>query len=93
MKKLFKYIENLWIGPDGKLSLHRAMAIVICINMLCNMSHAVRKWDSGHSLSDLAMAMGVEAGLVATLLGFTTYSNIQHKIIEGKFKVDNPDNA
>lgn len=91
MKKLFKYIENLWVGPDGKPSLLRVMAMAVCINMLSNMSHAVRKWDSGHSLSDLAMAMGVEAGLVASLLGLTTYSNIQHKIIE-KGKVDTPDN-
>lgn len=92
MKRLFKYIENLWIGSDGKPSLKSTMAIALCINLMTNISHAVRKWDAGHSLSDLSTTMTVEAGLIATLLGLTTYSNIQHKIIE-KGKVDTPDNA
>jgi hypothetical protein len=84
MKKIFKYIENLWIGRDGKISLKSIMAIALCINFIVNVSHAVYKWDAGRSMSDLAMVLGIEASLMAALLGLTTYSNIQHRIIDKK---------
>ena len=82
MKKFFRYIENLWTGRDGKLSLKSVMAIALCINFIRNISHAVHKWDAGRSMSDLAMVLGLEAALIAALLGLTTYSNIQHRMID-----------
>ena len=84
MKKIFKYIENLWIGRDGKPSLKSILGIALSINFMINVSHAVYKWDSGRSLADLAMVLGLEAGLIAALLGLTTYSNIQHRMIDKK---------
>jgi hypothetical protein len=84
MKKLFKYIENLWVGRDRKPSLKSVMAIAICINLMINVSHAVNKWDAGRSMADLALVLGIEAGLIAALLGLTTYSNIQHRMIDKK---------
>jgi hypothetical protein len=62
--------------------------IAICINFMVNVSHAVHKWESGRSMADLAMVLGLEAGLIAALLGLTTYSNIQHKKIETKEEIE-----
>lgn len=58
------------------------MAIALSINLMINISHAVNKWDAGRSMSDLAMVLGIEAGLIGALFGLTTYSNIQHHIID-----------
>lgn len=89
MKKFFRYIENLWVGRDRKPSVKAIMAIALCINLMINISHAVNKWDAGRSMADLALVLGIEAGLIAALLGLTTYSNIQHQIInKDKDEVD-----
>lgn len=89
MKRLFKYIENLWLGRDKKPSLKAILAIALAINLMVNITHAVNRWDASKSLSDFSMVMGIEAGLIAALLGLTTYSNIQHHIID-KEKKDDP---
>lgn len=34
MKKVFKYIENIWIGNDGKPSIKRGLAILFSIDLL-----------------------------------------------------------
>jgi len=36
MKKLFFYIENLWVGDDKKPSIKRLMAIVFSIDLVIN---------------------------------------------------------
>lgn len=82
MKKLFRYIENIWLGRDKKPSLKALMAIALVTNLMINVSHAVNRWNSSKSMADFAMVMGIEAGLIAALLGLTTYSNIQHHIID-----------
>lgn len=82
MRKFLRYIENLWIGRDGKPSLKSVLGIAFSINFMMNVSHAVYKWDAGRSVADLAMLLGIEAGLIAALLGLTTYSNIQHRMID-----------
>jgi hypothetical protein len=41
-------------------------------------------------MADFAMVMGIEAGLIAALLGLTTYSNIQHHIIDKNSKDVDP---
>lgn len=82
MKRIFKYIENLWIGRDKKPSRKAILAIAFSINFMMNISHAIYKWDSGRSVADLSMVLAIEAGLIAALLGLSTYSNIQHRIID-----------
>lgn len=84
MKKAFKYIENLWVGRDGKPSLKSASAIALVINFMINISHAVWKWEVGRSMSDLAIVLGIEAGLIAAMMGLTTYSNIKHESIRAE---------
>jgi hypothetical protein len=90
MKKFLRYIENIWLGRDGKPSLKALMAIALVINLMVNITHAVNRWDSSKSMADFAMVMGVEAGLIAALLGLTTYSNIQHHIIDKNSKDVDP---
>lgn len=91
MKKIFAYIENIWIGRDGRPSLKSILGIAFSINFMMNVSHAVYKWEVGRSVSDLAVVLGIEAGLIAALLGLTTYSNIQHRIIDKKRKEEDMD--
>lgn len=40
MKKLFIYIENLWIGNDGKPSIKRILAIIFSIDLVINFHKA-----------------------------------------------------
>lgn len=40
MKKLFRYIENLWIGDDGKPSIKRILAIAFSVDLLKNFAQA-----------------------------------------------------
>ena len=76
MRKLFRYLEPLWQGADGKISLRSSLAIVFSVDFVRNLSHAIYKWEAGRSLESLALLMGIEAGLIAALLGLTTYQNI-----------------
>lgn len=36
MKKIFKYIENFWIGDDGKPSVRRVISIMFSVDLLRN---------------------------------------------------------
>lgn len=84
MKKVFKYLENLWIGMDGRPSLRSVLAIVFSIHFIRNVSFAIRRWDDHKSLADFALVMGIEAGLICTLLGLKAYTNLQQSILDSK---------
>lgn len=84
MKKLFKYIENLWLGVDGKVSLRASLAIAFSIDFISNLSHSIYKWEAGRSLEGLSLVLGIEAGLIVALLGITAYSNISSQKIESQ---------
>lgn len=72
--KIFKYIENMWVGKDGKPSIRRVFAIALVIDLINNTNYAIHKWEVGKSYADVAMLLGIEAGLIAALLTLTTYS-------------------
>ena len=74
MLKLFKYIEPLWLGSNGKISIRRILALAFSIDLIKNISHAIHYWEAGKSYAEVAMLLGLEAGLVAALLALTTYS-------------------
>jgi hypothetical protein len=74
IKKIFKYFENLWIGKDGKPSIRRVFAIALITDFINNTNYAIHKWEVGKSYADVAMLLGIEAGLIAALLTLTTYS-------------------
>lgn len=78
-KKIFKYLEPAWTGDDGKFSLRSALAIVLSINLVLNVNHAIWRWDSQRSLEGLALVLGIEAGLIAGLLALKTYQNTMIK--------------
>lgn len=72
--KIFKYLENMWVGKDGKPSIRRVFAIALVADFINNTNYAIHKWEVGKSYADVAMLLGIEAGLIAALLTLTTYS-------------------
>ena len=82
MKKIFNYFEPLWLGNDGNISIRRVLALAFSIDFIRNTSFAIFKWEVGKSYADVAMLLGIEAGLIAALLALTTYSGslIQKKL-------------
>jgi hypothetical protein len=80
MKKLFKYIEPMWLGNDNKVSIRRVLALVFSFNLVINVHHIIHNWDFGKSYADAALLLGIEAGLIAALLSLSTYSSaMNHK--------------
>lgn len=75
MKKIFNYFEPLWVGARNKISIRRFLALCFSIDFILNTSHAIHNFEEGKSYADIAMLLGIEAGLVAALLSLTTYSN------------------
>jgi hypothetical protein len=92
--KIFKYIEPMWLGNDGKISKRSVLAIVLCIDFMRNVSHAVHKWDANKSLEGLALVLAVEASLIAGLLTLKAYQNISGDLRRGfnNFEVPVNDN-
>lgn len=76
MNKVFKYLEPLWLGANNKISIRRVLALAFSIDFIENMSFVIRKWEIGKSYADVAMLLGIEAGMIVALLGLTTYSNM-----------------
>jgi hypothetical protein len=79
MKKVFKYLEPMWIGNDGKVSIRKFLSLVFSINLIHNTYHIIHYWEIGKSYSDAALILGIEAGLIAALLSLTTYSSVHSK--------------
>lgn len=77
MKRVFKYIEPLWLGKNGRVSIRSVLALAFSWNFMWNLSYAIKRWDAGRSMSDLAMILGIEAGLIAGLLALRTYQNTE----------------
>ena len=75
MKKLFLYIEPLWLGTNKKISIRRVLALAFSTNLIFNVHHVIYVWGEGKSYSDAALVLGIEAGLITALLALTTYSN------------------
>lgn len=90
MKKVFKYLEPLWTGFDGKISLRATGAIAFIIDFISNLHHAIYKWDTQKSLEGLSLVLGIEAGLIAALLGITAWSNMISKKIDAVSATDVP---
>lgn len=76
MKRFFKYIEPIWLGNKNKVSIRRVLALAFTIDFIRNTSHAIHKWDVSKSYADVAMLLGIEAGLIAALLSLTTYTSV-----------------
>jgi hypothetical protein len=91
MKKFFRYIENLWTGNDKKPSLRSTAAIVLLIDFVINVHNSVTGFLKliyrnaeispeklsalSGNLAQMAMILGIEAALIAAILGLKTYQN------------------
>jgi len=84
MKKAFRYIEHIWLGTDNKPSLKAVLAIAFSVNFMYNLSHAIYKWDAGHSMEGLSLVLGIEAGLILGMLGITAMANVAAQKIESQ---------
>ncbi len=76
LRKVFKYVEPIWSGNDGKISLRSVLSIAFSIDFIRNISHAIYRWDAGRSLEGLSYVLGIEATLIVALLGLKTYQNL-----------------
>lgn len=72
--KLFRYIEPLWLGTNKKVSIRRVLSLCFSWDFVRNVSFTIHKWELGKSYADVAMLLGIEAGLIAALMSLTTYS-------------------
>lgn len=79
MKKVFHYIEPVWLGTDSKLSLRAVLAIAFSIDFIHNLSYAIQKWSTERSLESLSLVLGIEAGLIVSLLGLTALTNVAYQ--------------
>lgn len=80
--KIFKYLQPLWSGEDGRISLRACLAIFFSWKLVQNLDFAIQKWDEGRSLGDASSIFFTFAGLIATLLGITAWSNMTAKKID-----------
>jgi len=72
--KIFKYIEPIWLGTNNKLSIRRVLSLVFSINLVWNITKTLSNPLMTSSYADVAMLLGIEAGLIAALMSLTTYS-------------------
>jgi len=82
MKKVFQYIEPMWLGNDNKMSIRAVLAMAFSIDFIFNLSYAIQKWSAERSLEGLSLVLGIEAGLIVSLLGITALSNVAFKKID-----------
>lgn len=79
MKKIitnaFKYIEPMWLGKNNEVSIRRVLALCFSLDFLRNISYIIHQWEIGKSLSEATMLLGLEVGLIVSLLALTTYSS------------------
>jgi hypothetical protein len=79
LKSLWKYLRPMWEGRDNKISIKRVLALAFTIDLISNASYSIHKWEAGRSIADAAMLLGIEAGLIASLLGMTSYFNMKER--------------
>ena len=73
--KIFKYLEPMWLGSNDKISIRRVLTLIFSYNLVLNISNTLNNPKFNASYSDVAMLLGIEAGLIAALMSLTTYSN------------------
>jgi hypothetical protein len=96
MKKVFRYIEPIWLDNKGNMSLRSSAAICLIIDFVINVHTAAsmvtkvfslinrdKTLDSNliaamsGNLAQIAMILGIEAGLIAALLALKTYQPVK----------------
>lgn len=82
IKNIFLYLEPLWLGRDNKISIRQTSAIALIIDFISNLHHAVYRWDVGKSFEGLSLILGIEAGLVVSLLGISAIQSFSQEKLE-----------
>lgn len=82
LKKFFRYIEPLWLGNDGKISLRASLAIFFSWKFIENFDYGIQKMAADRAIIGLDSNLMILAGLIAALLGITAYTNVANKKIE-----------
>jgi hypothetical protein len=82
ISKIFRYLEPMWLGTDGKISVRAVGFISLTIDFISNMRHAVYKWTELRSLEGLSLILGIEAGFATTLLGIAAWSNMSNRKLD-----------
>jgi hypothetical protein len=82
IRTIFKYLEPMWLGADGKISLRAVLAMFFSWKLVDNLDYGVRKWAADRSLEGLNSLILVLAGLIAALLGIAAWSNMTAKKID-----------
>ena len=89
--KIFKYIEPIWLGTNKKVSIRRVLTLIFSFNLVLNMSHTLNNPIMVSSYSDVALLLGVEAGLIAALMSLTTYTNAVNSNRQRRHNIDTPE--
>ncbi len=79
LKKLFKYLEPLWTGVDGRISLRACLAIFLSWKLVQNLDYVIMKWGSDRPIAGVDSNLLILAGLIAALLSLSTWQNSQDK--------------
>lgn len=89
IKKIFLYIEPIWLGADNKISIRRTLAIAFSIDFTLKLTRIVYVWEIGKSYADARILLGIEAGLIIAMLSLATYSNSIQQKIDSNGRSDN----
>jgi hypothetical protein len=95
MKKLFHYIEPIWLGEDGKVSGKSLFAIIFSIHFLYNVDRSINvlhtviksKIDApsiaamSGVLANAGIILGLEMTAIIAFWGLKAYSNYKTDLI------------
>lgn len=84
ISKTWTYLEPIWLGNDGKLSLRNVSALALVVHFMFMMTNAFYNWEAGKSLEGAAMVLTVEMGGILTMMGFAVWSNLKHTQIDAE---------
>jgi hypothetical protein len=65
----------MWLGSNNKVSIRRVLTLIFSFNLILNISRTLNNPILASSYADVAMLLGIEAGLIAALMSLTTYTN------------------
>jgi len=77
IKQFIRYVRSIWEGKDNKPSLRSLAAIYLLYNFVENLNYGIRHCLD--HIAEIAMLLGIEAGLIAALLGLKMYENLMTK--------------
>jgi hypothetical protein len=105
LKKIFKYIEPLWLGNDGKISLRSSLAIVFSIDLVINLHTVIALFPKTVKLNTVAevvnalmaglaqagVILSIEAAMIGMLLGIKAWQTLkENKLADKQTPIEQP---